>query len=86
VKIISRGVKPEDKVYKGTCMNCMTVFECQRHEGTFHEARDQRDDSYLSVKCPVCGKSANAYLKRGGDLVPSDMRHAWSGIGGDGRI
>lgn len=85
MKIISRGVKPEDKVYRGTCRNCSTVFECQRHEGTFHPG-DQRDGPWLSVSCPVCGKSANAYEKKGGNLIPSDMRHEWIGIGGDGRI
>lgn len=61
MRIITQGKLPEEQMFKGTCYNCKTVFECKRSEGTYHEAYDQRDDPYLSVSCPVCSKSANAY-------------------------
>lgn len=70
MKIIKMGVKPEERVYRGTCSNCKTVFECQQHEGTYHVG-GQRDGPWLSVPCPVCRKSTNAYERKGGDLVPT---------------
>lgn len=60
MKILSRGIKPEDKIFRGTCSNCKTEYECLRHEGTYEY--DQRDGGgFLRVTCPVCGKSSIAY-------------------------
>lgn len=78
MKILSRGIKPEDKIFRGTCQNCKTEFECLRHEGTYFNGT-QRDDAFLRVTCPVCGQSAHAYeLKQlGGSLNRYQRPTTW---------
>lgn len=63
MRIITPGQLPEEQIFKGTCHYCKCVFECKRAEGEYHQASSQRDDNYLSVKCPTCGRTANAYKK-----------------------
>jgi endogenous inhibitor of DNA gyrase (YacG/DUF329 family) len=52
MKILKRGKRPEDKVYRAECNNCGTEVEFKYTEAkhTF----DQRDGDFLTVKCPVC--------------------------------
>jgi len=52
VKIIKRGQAPEEKTYRSTCRNCLTIVEFKRRDAKF--TADQRDGDYLSVDCPVC--------------------------------
>lgn len=52
VRVIKRGMKPEDKVYRGTCRHCSTEVEFKRSAARFHD--DQRDGALLQVTCPVC--------------------------------
>jgi hypothetical protein len=97
MRIISRGKKPEEKMYKGTCSSCKTVFECQQHEGKLESDLREGTD-FLRVSCPVCGKSATAYERNDGAQIPNNRR-PWNpgdplesgskywdtSIGGDGR-
>jgi hypothetical protein len=68
MRIISPGQLPEEKLFKGTCSNCKTVFECKRSEGKF--SSDQRDGSMLEVTCPFCNKKAWAYPRNDGRKIP----------------
>ena len=75
MRILSRGTDPKNKLYKGTCSYCKTVFECQQHEGRL-EGGDYRSDfeQFLRVNCPVCGKSAVAYERNDGQPIRYDLR------------
>ena len=52
MKIIKRGKKSEERVYRVTCDDCGTVFEFKRAEAEY--VSDQRDGDALTVKCPLC--------------------------------
>lgn len=54
MKIIERGVFPEDREWKAICGHCRTRFECFEKEGQVE--LDQRDGNYLKVACPVCSR------------------------------
>ena len=56
MKIIKRGKKPEERVYRVTCEYCETVFEFVKKEAKY--VSDERDGDALEVKCPVCKKKA----------------------------
>lgn len=62
MKIISRGVPPADKVYRGQCHNCNTVAEAKASELTIHPAT-QRDSAWAITNCPVCDKNMVFYEK-----------------------
>lgn len=62
MKIIHRGERPEDQVYRAGCWRCATQVEFQRSEATYHS--DQRDGDYLAVTCPVCGSAITASVRR----------------------
>jgi hypothetical protein len=81
MRIISRGRKPEEQLFKGTCSSCKTVFECKRGEGTY-DYGNQRDGPFLSVNCPLCGKSAFAYPRNDAQPIPNydRDRYTWSGM------
>lgn len=59
MKIIKRGVVPEEREMTGTCNNCSTIIECLAGEAKHHH--DQRDGDYSLIICPVCNKEI--YLK-----------------------
>ena len=52
MKIISRGERKEDRIYRIECNSCKTLFEFEYQEAKFQ--RDQRDGDFLKVECPVC--------------------------------
>lgn len=52
MKIIKKGVKMCDRLYKMECGDCGTVFEFKEKEGKV--VYDQRDGDYIEIKCPVC--------------------------------
>ncbi len=52
MKILERGIKPGDTVYRARCLHCKTAVEFQRSEARF--VSDQRDGNSLVVTCPVC--------------------------------
>ena len=53
MKIIERGIKPDDMTQQARCTRCRTLVEFQRSEARF--VSDQRDGDAMVVKCPVCG-------------------------------
>jgi RNase P subunit RPR2 len=53
IKITKRGQLPAEKVYKMTCNSCKTKIEANKGDG---EITDDRNESFLVVKCPVCGQ------------------------------
>lgn len=53
MRVIKEGNKPELSIHLGKCSNCKTEVEFQRHEGIV--THDQRDGSYVTVECPICG-------------------------------
>lgn len=78
MRIISPGQLPEEQLFKGTCSNCKTVFECKRSEGKFSSA--QRDGIMLEVTCPFCNKKAWAYPRNDGRKIPDFGydRYTWN--------
>jgi RNase P subunit RPR2 len=51
VKIIKRGEMQDAKIYRVTCANCKTIFECQRKEGRMES---DRNETFFVVCCLVC--------------------------------
>ena len=76
MRIITPGVKPEDKIYKGKCGYCKTVFECTKAEGV--DVYD-RGDNFLRVTCPFCSHTTFAYERKDGDLIQRRDRNYWDG-------
>lgn len=62
MRIIKRGVNPEDRVITASCYNCGTSVEFTQREGTRYS--DYRE-TYYSISCPVCGKSICGYPASG---------------------
>lgn len=56
MKIISRGVVPQDKVYQSVCAKCKTVFEFSQKEG---RVANDRNENVVIINCPVCKKSCS---------------------------
>lgn len=61
MKIIKRGVLPQEKEYEVTCTRCTTIFSFLQKEAEvmhgFHEA------AYLKILCPVCKHSCTTRFK-----------------------
>jgi RNase P subunit RPR2 len=53
MKLVRRGVIPEEKIYRTTCNNCKSVYEYKA--GEVKRVNDQRDGDYLTFPCEVCG-------------------------------
>lgn len=53
MKIIKRGVLPEEQVRQETCDACKTVFEFSMKEVTIS---DDRSYNYYYINCPLCKK------------------------------
>lgn len=54
MKIIYRGVDPEDRLIQAECINCKTRVEFTPPEAEY--VSDQREGDFYRVACPVCGK------------------------------
>lgn len=52
IRIVQRGVLPEEKIYRGTCSYCKTIFTFNGSDGTLRS--DQREGDYYEITCPVC--------------------------------
>lgn len=57
IKIIKRGVHPDEKVYHGVCRRCKTEIEFLAKDGKYMPAYEQRDGPTIIVECPVCKHS-----------------------------
>jgi RNase P subunit RPR2 len=64
MRIIRRGVLPEEKIYRASCNHCKTEVEFTGAEGRLKY--DQRDGNFYTVTCPVCNnlitKDAQYYI------------------------
>ncbi len=58
IKILTRGKLPEEIVYKATCGNCKTHFEFNETDAKV--THDQRDGSFMTIRCPLCQKESYA--------------------------
>lgn len=63
MEILKRGTPPDDREYKGTCHTCDTVVLFKRSEARLVD--DQRDGSFLVVKCPICARDITTDLRQG---------------------
>ena len=53
VKVISKGIPPEEKPIRLICDHCKSELEFLMKEAKIHY--DQRDGNFFSIECPVCG-------------------------------
>lgn len=53
MRILTKGKLPTEKVYEVKCRYCKTRFEFKKGEAK--EVDDQRDGTYLSIRCPLQG-------------------------------
>jgi uncharacterized protein with PIN domain len=52
VRIIKRGIPPEQKSYNVICSHCKSELEVEQQEA--RPSSDQRDVGVFFVQCPVC--------------------------------
>jgi hypothetical protein len=72
IKIITKGVDPKTTPLRGTCSNSRTEVECAQVDAKYngnYDCRDQREQPYYSVVCPVCAHGI--YMRK---YVPHDGR------------
>jgi ribosomal protein S27AE len=62
IKVIKRGVRPEDVVYNAECGRCGTQVEFQQSDAVAYYAIDQRDVNSLTITCPVCSCPIIKYI------------------------
>lgn len=53
MKVISRGVPPQNQTYTTTCRDCHSVLEFQKNEA---RVESDRNDICYVLTCPVCRK------------------------------
>jgi hypothetical protein len=63
MKIIKRGIPPQDRVWKGTCSVCGTVAEATGQEMN-DVTTDFYGDTYSRESCPVCGSNMYFYEEK----------------------
>jgi hypothetical protein len=52
MKVVRKGVIPEDKKWFGTCSNCKSQVEAIGKE--LKVTSDQRDGTFGEAPCPIC--------------------------------
>jgi hypothetical protein len=52
MRVIIRGIKPSERVYRCTCNTCTSVIEYKESEAEAFS--DQREGSYRKFNCPEC--------------------------------
>lgn len=60
IEIITRGIPPCETQYKCRCRSCMSVLKFVQSDGKI--THDQRDGSFITIKCPVCGDKVHTEL------------------------
>ena len=53
MKVISRGIPPQNQTYTATCRDCLSVLEFQKNEA---RVVDDRNETIYVITCPVCSK------------------------------
>jgi hypothetical protein len=82
VKIVSRGRRPEEITWRGTCFHCKSVLEASRKEMASVYAVSQREPGEIgTAACPVCGDAVSFYPIRGEPrpAPPPPAAPPWSG-------
>ena len=51
MKVINRGVPPENQTYTTTCGKCYSVLEFQKNEA---QVKVDRNETVYVLNCPVC--------------------------------
>lgn len=69
MRIIKKGIKPEEKIHRVTCHHCKTEFEFSVAEGKI--TYDQRDGDSVSISCPNCSVTCYSLIKDGKEYIPS---------------
>lgn len=59
MKIIKRGILPDEKDFRGTCSVCGTIAEAKQKE--LKVRSDQRDGDTASATCPICKNTMHFY-------------------------
>lgn len=59
MKIINRGVPPQENLFRFTCSNCKSLLECK--QGEMKHYSDQRDGEWWNIDCPVCQNKCYVY-------------------------
>jgi hypothetical protein len=54
MKILHRGILPEEKTYRAECNSCRTTYEFLGAE--VKKTEMDRNDTCLVTECPVCHK------------------------------
>lgn len=52
MKLLQRGIPPQETKAEFRCLHCKSLYEAKRSEGTYHS--DQREGDYVSFTCQVC--------------------------------
>ena len=53
MKVISRGIPPQNQTYTTTCRDCHSVLEFQKNEARM---MSDRNETIYVITCPVCSK------------------------------
>ena len=53
MKVISRGIPPQNQTYTTTCRDCHSVLEFQKNEARM---MSDRNETIYIITCPVCSK------------------------------
>ncbi len=59
MKVISRGILPEDEEYTASCSHCKSVLQFLKKEVRCENT--QREGISAIFKCPVCSKETYSY-------------------------
>lgn len=62
MKILRRGIPPEQRIHIVSCRVCDSQIELAETEATQHE--DQREGIHFSIGCPVCSHTIIFYPER----------------------
>ena len=60
MQVVKKGQIPEEREFEATCHRCKSVLCFRQAEGKV--THDQREGSFVTVACPVCGHSVHASL------------------------
>ena len=75
MQILKRGTLPSDLTYNATCHHCKTEIRFKQSEGKV--THDQREGSYVSVNCPVCGGQISVGVSTHSKMTPEELTKAY---------
>jgi C4-type Zn-finger protein len=63
MNIIRRGTPPKEKIYRGECPHCKSVFEAERTELDIRWGGQRDEYEYGVAPCEVCGYAGVAFYE-----------------------